>query len=199
MRKRDTMSTTKKTYYTIDGKNYRSKALRDYHAELKENKYVDSFTLPEVGQEEGMVNRKYHAYNPVINGITFDSIMESQLYLWLLASMEHGTVDSFERQVTFVLQEGFTDKHTGDKIRPITYIADFVVKNGKNTYVVDVKGKETEIFKLKKKLFLYKFPDLKFLCLRWVAKTGKWTDLRELKKEKRRNAATTAKKGRKRT
>jgi len=40
-------------------------------------------------------------------------------------------------------------------------VADFVIVNNDGTTdVVDVKGFETQVFKIKKKLFEYKYPEL---------------------------------------
>ena len=58
--------------------------------------------------------------------------------------------------MSFELQPRF--KKEGKTYRPITYIADFVVYYEDKTYVIDTKGAETTEFKLKKKLFEYKFP-----------------------------------------
>ena len=88
-------------------------------------------------------------------------------------------------QVTYELQPRFKDKISGKTIRPITYIADFVItdSNGQ-VIVVDVKGKETDVFKLKKKMFQYRYPDIRFMCMRWVNKANDWFELDELKKGK---------------
>ena len=99
-----------------------------------------------------------------IAGIKFDSEMESHYYLYLKELKEEGVVVDFELQPTFILQEGFIKD--GKKIRPITYKADFEV-----TYidghieVIDVKGKMTEEFKLKRKMLLYKYRDINFKCV----------------------------------
>lgn len=67
-----------------------------------------------------------------------------------------GLIDGFCRQPRFPITEG-TDKDKGTE-----YVADFVVFYPGGTYkIVDVKGMETEIFKLKMKCFAEKFPRLK--------------------------------------
>lgn len=55
-------------------------------------------------------------------------------------------------------------------MRPIFYVVDFLVyeNNGDKTYV-DVKGMKTDVFKLKQKLFEYKFN----LPLKTAKKSGK--------------------------
>lgn len=69
---------------------------------------------------------------------------------------------NFRKQVRFCLLEEFLNR-SGEKINPINYIADFVLDGLK--IVVDVKGVETPDFKLKKKMFQFKYPEYDFLCL----------------------------------
>ena len=56
------------------------------------------------------------------------------------------------------------NKGCGKKLlvfRPITYIADFrVIYNDGKCEIEDVKGKETEVFRIKRKLFEAAYPDL---------------------------------------
>ena len=172
--------------YTIGEFKYKSKALADFHRELSENHFVKNFELPTIGNEKDFVNKKYHAYKPIINGIQFDSIMESQFYLYLLKLKKDHEIKSFERQKTFELQPSFKTKK-GKTVRSITYVADFVVidKNG-ITSAVDVKGVETDTFKIKKKLFQYRYPDICFLCLRWVPSEGQWLELQDIPKRKKK-------------
>lgn len=171
--------------YTVGEYKYRSKALADFHYELSENQLVKNFKLPTIDNEKDFINRKYHAYKPIINGIQFDSIMESQFYLYLLKLKKEHEIKSFERQKTFELQPSFKTKD-GQNVRAITYIADFVVvdKDGVIS-AVDIKGVETDTFKIKKKLFQYKYPDIRFLCLRWVPSEGQWLELKDIRKKKK--------------
>lgn len=62
-------------------------------------------------------------------------------------------------QVKYELQSSF--KKNGETYRAITYIADFVYWDNKHskTIVEDTKGFETEVFKIKRKLFEYKFQE----------------------------------------
>ena len=111
-----------------------------------------------------MSYNKFKNKKTEIDGIKFDSEMESHYYLYLKELKEEGVVVDFELQPTFILQEGFIKD--GKKIRPITYRADFKV-----TYidghieVIDVKGKMTEEFKLKRKMLFYKYRDINFKCV----------------------------------
>ena len=51
-------------------------------------------------------------------------------------------------------QEFFKSKLKGKTYRAITYVADFVYKDDKGMHVVDTKGYRTQVYKIKKKLFI---------------------------------------------
>lgn len=108
-----------------------------------------------------MVYSKYRAKKTVVDGITFDSKKEADFYCELKMLRMAGEVIDFERQVTFELQPKF--KYSGKTERAIKYIADFVVhyKDGRNV-VVDVKGDKTDVYRIKRKMLLYKHPDIIF-------------------------------------
>ncbi len=79
--------------------------------------------------------------------------------------LEHaGVISDLRFQVHFLLQEAFTTKD-GKKIRSIEYIADAVyIKNGL-TIVEDTKSvitQKKDSYRLKKKLLLYKYPEIIF-------------------------------------
>lgn len=103
-------------------------------------------------------NSKYHNKKVIYKGIKFDSKKEMQRYkeLELLESTDY--ICNLELQKKFLIQEGYTNAK-GKKIRPIYYIADFYYFDLlKDKWVVeDTKGVRTEVYKLKKKLFEYKY------------------------------------------
>lgn len=104
---------------------------------------------------------KYHNRKTVVDGITFDSKKESDYYCQLKMLKMAGEIDDFELQVPFELQPKY--KRDGRIIKAINYIADFVViyKDG-HKEVVDVKGTLTDVYKIKKKMLLYKYKDIIF-------------------------------------
>ena len=101
---------------------------------------------------------KYSNKKTVVDGITFDSKKEGEYYCNLKLLKRAGIVKKIELQPKFILQEKF--KKNGKTHRAITYIADFKVTyaDGK-VEIVDVKGVETQVFKIKRKMFEYKYPD----------------------------------------
>ncbi len=103
---------------------------------------------------------KYHKYrNEKVkyDGHTFDSQKECQRYIDLKLLQRVGEIRDLRLQYKFILQDGYVFQ--GKKIQAITYIADFVYWDvGKGCMIVeDVKGFKTDIYKLKKKLFEYRY------------------------------------------
>lgn len=85
-------------------------------------------------------------------GIVFDSRMEMMFYLHLLERERKGEIRNIELQPRFELLP---------KPNRITYIADFRVTNQDGTQTVfDVKGRETPVFKLKKKMMRHFHPNV---------------------------------------
>ena len=108
---------------------------------------------------------KFHNKKTIVDGILFDSQMESHYYLYLKELKEQGVVVDFKLQPVFILQEGFSKD--GKRIQPIKYIADFeVTYNDGHVEIIDVKGKITEAFKIKRNILLYKYRDVDFKCIR---------------------------------
>lgn len=139
--------------------------------------------------EKGKAKRIYQ-------GITFDSETELKFLLeWIEPKLKTGEILSYERQVPYILQEGFIN-FEGKKILPIKYIADYVITFSDNRQiVVDVKGQPDTTAKLKKKLFEFKYKDIPFY---WYCRSIKYSDgdnwivYEEL--EKRRKADKKSKK-----
>ena len=104
---------------------------------------------------------KYNAKKIKIDEIEFDSKKEAKRYLELKMLEKAGKIKNLKLQPLFLLQEGFY--YRGKAIRQITYRADFEYVDEKGNKVVeDVKGVKTDVYKLKKKLFLKKYPDVIF-------------------------------------
>lgn len=100
---------------------------------------------------------KYHNKKVQIDMYVFDSIAESRRYKELKLLEQAGEIKELELQPRFLLQESF--KKNGKTFRKIEYIADFqYIENGR-LVIEDVKGKETEVFKLKRKLFEHEYPE----------------------------------------
>ncbi len=101
---------------------------------------------------------KYKNTKIVVDNIKFDSNLEATRYKELKLLQRAKQISNLRLQVPFLLQEGF--KKNGKTHRKIEYIADFVYEVDGQTIVEDTKGMKTETFKIKQKLFEYKYPEL---------------------------------------
>lgn len=84
----------------------------------------------------------------------YDSRLEKKRHSELLWLEKLGVITNLKYQEPFVLQE----KQKG--LRAIKYIADFVYTRDGVTIVEDTKGYQTEVSKLKMKLFAVKYPEI---------------------------------------
>ena len=95
-----------------------------------------------------------------VDNIKFASIKEAEYYQDLKLLYRAGEVVKFTLQPEFILQKKF--KKNGKTIRAIKYIADFWVEYKDGTKeVIDTKGFKTDIFRIKQKIFEYRYPKLK--------------------------------------
>lgn len=101
---------------------------------------------------------KYRNKKIIVDNIKFDSNLEATRYRQLKLLQRAKQISNLRLQVPFILQEGF--KKNGKTHREINYIADFVYEENGQTIVEDTKGICTEVFKIKQKLFEYKYPNL---------------------------------------
>lgn len=110
-----------------------------------------AWVLP--GKRSKYGNRKVQA-----DGYVFDSQREYARYCELKLLLRGGTITDLEVHPVFDLQPKFTDA-SGKKHRALQYEADFAYTDGNQRVVIDVKGVETAVFKLKWKLLLYQYRD----------------------------------------
>ncbi len=123
-------------------------------------------------------------------GVIYDSLTELLFLKEVIEpKVESGEIIRWERQVKFILQEGFV--YQGKKILPICYIADFVVYwNDGTCTIIDVKGIPDSVAKLKKKLFMFRFPNENYF---WICRSMKyggdshWLLYEELEKKRKEN------------
>jgi hypothetical protein len=110
-------------------------------------------------KEKSPKKSKYNNIKTTVAGYKFDSRAEANYYLFLLSEKKFGRVKEIELQPKFILQDKFVKG--GVKWPGITYKADFRVTytNGL-VEIIDVKGAITKEFRLKQKIFEYRYPDL---------------------------------------
>jgi len=107
---------------------------------------------------------KYRNKKVIVDEKEFDSKREGNRYKELKLLERAGEIKNLELQPRFLLQDSF--KKNGRTFRKIEYVADFkYIENGK-TIVEDVKGMQTDVFKLKHKIFEKVYPDLELRIIR---------------------------------
>lgn len=106
---------------------------------------------------------KYKNKKVTVNGKVFDSKKEAKRYCELIKLEQAGLIKDLETQKKFLLLDTF--KKNGKTYKQISYYADFVYFDvySKKTIVEDVKASKnfkTDVYKIKKKLFEFVYPNL---------------------------------------
>lgn len=106
-----------------------------------------------------MAYNKYGNKKTYIDGIKFDSKAEAARYLELLLLEKGKIICGLKLQPKYLLQGSF--RHNGKCERAIHYVADFSYYecDTEKEVVEDVKGVETDVFKIKRKMFLKIYGD----------------------------------------
>ncbi len=109
-----------------------------------------------------MTFNKYGNTKTTVDGIKFDSYLESKHYQIIKSLKERGVIADFTRQDVIELQPRF--RRNGRLIRPIQMRPDFtlIFPDGTKVYV-ESKGVETDDFKLKLKMLWYHNPDIRYV------------------------------------
>lgn len=104
------------------------------------------------------MQNKYKNKKTQVDMYVFDSAKEAKRYKELKLLERAGEISNLELQPRFILQDSF--KKNGRTYRKIEYVADFkYIEKGK-IIVEDVKGIQTDVFKIKHKLFEKIYPEL---------------------------------------
>lgn len=106
--------------------------------------------------------QKYRSRKVELDGIVFDSRKEANRYAELRLLEKAGEIVKLELQPEFELQPGYRTQD-GKYIRPIKYRADFRVTYADGQVVViDTKGYRTKEYAIKKKMLLFRYPEIDF-------------------------------------
>jgi hypothetical protein len=106
---------------------------------------------------------KYNAVKTVIDGTKYDSRKEARRGEELKMLEKAGVISALRFQVPFELQPSF--ERDGKTIRAINYIADAVYYEKGRMIVEDTKSPATAAkaeYRIKKKLFMFKYPEYVF-------------------------------------
>lgn len=95
---------------------------------------------------------KYKAQRTTINGHTFDSKAEARRYAELWLMNDKGLIQNLELQPSFVLAPSVKYEGSSRAKPALRYVADFSYIENDKLIVEDVKGMETQAFKIKRHL-----------------------------------------------
>lgn len=152
----------------VDGIKFDSKMEADYYVYLKALKelgIVTDFTL----QPVFVLQPKYFVFNSKV------------------ISDEEGSEDIYKEY------DKLRKKHNKDNpdnkiaiVQAIKYIADFDITYADGTRkIVDTKGIKTADFKIKEKMFNFRYPLLDFECIIWDNKEKAWVNFDAYQKSKK--------------
>lgn len=120
------------------------------------NKWIKK---PKKSKRGGKHYRKYNTaplYDRQVDGRTFASKLEATRYRQLKLMIKANEIKNLKLQPRFEIHPKFKEYK-----RPLVYVADFMYddKRHDKPVVEEVKGYETRVYKIKKRLFLYLYGD----------------------------------------
>lgn len=109
-----------------------------------------------LGNASANTKSKYHSRKQTIDGHVFASKREAARYAELKLLERAGIISDLELQKRFEL---IPSQRIDGKVveRPCYYVCDFAYCEGGKQVIEDAKGMKTEVYKIKKKLMLYKY------------------------------------------
>ena len=113
-----------------------------------------------------MTLNKYNARKTTVDGITFASKRESEYYMIYKSMLRHKEIRSLELQPRYEIIPAFRG-NDGKKERATYYTPDFrITYPDGRVCVVEVKGKASRDYSLRRKLFKRQNPDVMFMEVR---------------------------------
>lgn len=100
---------------------------------------------------------KYGNTKVVRNGRQFDSKREAGRYAELVILQRAGRISDLKTQVSFLLIPAQYDEKHRCIERSCKYVADFTYIEDGQLVVEDAKGLKTDVYRIKKKMMLYKY------------------------------------------
>ena len=146
--------------------------------------YLSPFLTKEI-----FVPSKYNVSSDIAkrtwNGVVYDSAVEMKFARdYIEPRLLSGELVKAERQIKYILQPSF--KHNDMLIRPINYVADFVITYADgHQVVIDIKGMPDATAKLKRKLFFYHYPDIDYQWISYSKIDGGWITYEALAKARK--------------
>ncbi len=118
------------------------------------------------GMHAGNFEHVRNTRRKVVDGIAFRSTLESQVYQLLKLWRDAGTIRNLILQPRFELQPKF--KRDGKTERAMHYTPDFQFERYRRgtkvnrLVVIEAKGHKTEAYRMRRKMFLLKYPHIVF-------------------------------------
>jgi len=140
---------TEEEYYKLTGKKLKPVKTIE--------KIISDIVVHEVRRDLKR-SSKYWAERTEIDNIDFDSKKEADRYNELKLLEKAWNITNLILQPRYLLQESF--KYNWITEKRISYVADFSYIQNNEKIVEDVKWFKTDIYKIKRKLFLYKYWNL---------------------------------------
>ena len=122
-------------------------------------------TLPRQYRSRFGSKGKYNATRTVYQGQTYDSRLEASRAAELDLLVAAGQITKWERGKSWTLVAGCT-KPDGKKDRAITYKPDFQVYRGEEFWCEDTKGRSTEGFRMRLRLWWRVYPGVRLWIVR---------------------------------
>jgi hypothetical protein len=109
---------------------------------------------------------KYHARATTLDGLRFDSKAEAFRYTQLTLLARAGQITDLCVHPRYIIWDHWTVTAKGKKhLEKIEYEGDFSYTENGQPVVEDVKGVLTDVYRIKKKMFLARYPEIKFVEL----------------------------------
>lgn len=133
--------------------------------------------------DDGQIIKQTKENKGKMPGQVFHSRQEAEYFLVLVDKLRKGEITDLRLQPKFTLQDAFY--HDGKKILAIEYVPDFeIVYPNERIVYIDVKGHEDAQFKIKHKMFKFRYRDHELLLLKKVSKFGGWITVAEYDEKK---------------
>jgi len=118
------------------------------------------------------------------NGIVFDSELEMKYYRdVVLPGMESGHIKYYELQKLYELQPKFV--HDDKTVQSIKYVADFYIEYADGRVeVIDTKGIPDSTAIIKRKMFWYVYPEIRYIWVTYSLIDGGWCDYDYIKQQR---------------
>lgn len=105
---------------------------------------------------------KYHSRKTLVDNIMFDSKAEAARYVVLKLMARAGEIKNLRLQPRYTIHDAFLAFQDGKRYRKVEYVGDFEYWEVKNKRLIceDVKGIRTALYRLKRKMFLARYPGI---------------------------------------